>query len=772
MRYFRPRQNAPATAVNQSPNPGPLSRQMSQLFSRDELRSLCLTMHINPEEMPEGALTAQCTWLIHTAQGENRLPELLALLTAERPQVNWQTPIVPTNRDLRNRENVLQNIYVSWIEGYLQPSLAGGPAIDLRLTVAPTAVARKTPHVSGQADRVVEQPLFALFEEVGRSLLILGEPGSGKTITLLQLAEVLLAEARSDPGQPIPVILNLASWGQGKRPLAEWLVEELFSQYGVPRSLSRTWIEQNQWLYLLDGLDEVADEVQAGCVAAINEFRGEYPAEMVVCSRAGEYEQLKQKLNLATAVHIQALSDEQVGGYLDGQEGLVRDPELSELAHSPLFLGIMALAFRGASDEKLASLASGGGGRGELFARYVGQMFARRPLPEDARYDEAQARQWLIHLAQGLQQHSQTIFAIEQLQPDWLRRRQWLCLAVVGFLSGFMIGPFQGVTEFLIGTSLAGTVINGLLYGIAAGGGGAAAALLSAGIQKRWLRIFTGGLLSWLIAAFLTAVFASLILLFRPLNPNSFVLWLLLALARGVSLLFIGGLVARNPHIEPVETIRFAGPDGRRLAGELKKGCLGGLVFGLVGGWVFLTAAGVIYNTMIVPREPLVLGVVVGLVWGVVFSVVGAVFGGLLGVLVMAGAAFLQKGVAKSVRPNQGMRGSLQTAVQMTVLAGIVSGLLGWFFLQGIDGTLRGIVFIWGYTLPVVFLYFGGLAVIRHLCLRWFLAGQQVLPGRLASFLDEMTDRILLRRVGGSWVFVHRALLEYFAALSRSEWGS
>ncbi len=739
---------------------------MSQLFSRDELRSLCLTMHINPEEMPEGVLTAQYTWLIHTVQWDNRLPELLALLAAERPQVNWQTPIVPTNRDLRNRENVLQNIYVSWIEGYLQPSLVGGRAIDLRLMYAPTAVARKTPHISGQADRVVEQPICDLFEEYGRSLLILGDPGGGKTITLLQLAEMLVAEARSDPGQPIPVVLNLASWGQEKRPLAEWLVEEIFIQYGVPRHLSRAWIEQNQWLYLLDGLDEVADEVQAACVAAINEFRGMYPAEMVVCSRIGEYEQLPQKLNLATAVHIQALSDEQVAGYLAGAEGTGRDPALAELAHSPLFLGIMVLAFGGASDEKPASLASGAGGRRELFARYVAEMFARRPLPEDGRYDETQARQWLSHLAQGLQQHSQTIFAMEQLQPDWLRRRQWLYLTVVGFLSGFMVGPFQGVAEFLLGTSLVGSVINGLLYGISAGGGVAAAALLSAGIQKRWLRIFTASLLSWLIAAFLTAVFAAFVLLFRPLNPDSFVLWLLLALARGLSLLFIGGLVVRNPHIEPVETIKVAWPDDRRLAGELKKGCLGGLVFGLVGGWIFLTAAGVIYNTLIVPRDSLVLGVVVGLIWGIVFSMVSAVVGGLLGLLVMAGMAFLQKGVVESVRPNQGIRGSWKTAVQMTVLAGIVSGLLGWFSLRGIDGTLRGVTFIWGYVLPVVFLYFGGLAVIRHFCLRWFLAGQQILPGRLASFLDDMTDRILLHRVGGSWIFMHRALLEYFAALS------
>ena len=39
-------------------------------------------------------------------------------------------------------------------------------------------------------------------------------------------------------------------------------------------------------------------------------------------------------------------------------------------------------------------------------------------------YSEAQATAWLAWLAQGMQQHGQTIFLIEQLQPSWLSTRQ------------------------------------------------------------------------------------------------------------------------------------------------------------------------------------------------------------------------------------------------------------------------------------------------------------------------------------------------------------
>ena len=35
-------------------------------------------------------------------------------------------------------------------------------------------------------------------------------------------------------------------------------------------------------------------------------------------------------------------------------------------------------------------------------------------------YTEAQATRWLAWLARGMQQHGQTVFHIEQLQPSWL----------------------------------------------------------------------------------------------------------------------------------------------------------------------------------------------------------------------------------------------------------------------------------------------------------------------------------------------------------------
>ena len=64
---------------------------------------------------------------------------------------------------------------------------------------------------SGGANRDASVPSVALLEQSGRALLILGEPGSGKPATLLDLTRSLLEKAEAEHSQPVLVVLNLAS---------------------------------------------------------------------------------------------------------------------------------------------------------------------------------------------------------------------------------------------------------------------------------------------------------------------------------------------------------------------------------------------------------------------------------------------------------------------------------------------------------------------------------------------------------------------------------
>src|SRR5262249_32315226 len=148
-----------------------------------------------------------------------------------------------------------------------------------------------------------------LFTDNGEALLILGAPGSGKTTLLLELAEQLIEQAERDDEEPIPVVFNLSSWSVRKPPISEWLIRELNERYEVPENLARRWVEADDILPLLDGLDEVAAESRDHCVQAINLFRRSHGlAPIAICSRLQEYEVLQQQLRLKSAVMIKPLA--------------------------------------------------------------------------------------------------------------------------------------------------------------------------------------------------------------------------------------------------------------------------------------------------------------------------------------------------------------------------------------------------------------------------------------------------------------------------------
>ncbi|HUM69786.1 MAG TPA: NACHT domain-containing protein [Chloroflexota bacterium] len=748
---------------------------MAQAFSRTEFRGLCLELNVNPDEPPETTLTGQCAWLIQHLQGDGRLPKLLALLKRERPHIDWQRPSVPTGRDMRNRLNVLQNIQATWIEGYLHQSLAEAVALELNLRHEPTAVARKTLTAPGQSEMPAED-VREVFEAYGRALLILGDPGSGKTITLLQLAETLIAEAQHDPSQPIPVVLNLASWVQAQKPLTEWLVEEIFIQYQVARQLTRQWIGQNLWLYLLDGLDEVAEDVRDDCVAAINAFKAENPAELVVCSRVGDYEKLQEKLNLGTAVRLQALSAEQIQTYLNRddvqltavREAIITDADLHELAHTPLFLSMMTLAYGGRSLEQMDTFDSMAVKYNHLFATYVAEMFRRRPLPPNSRYSQEQARHWLAHLAAGLQRHGQTTFYIERLQPTWLNwPASWLHLLLVAFICGAMAGTLWGLIDALETSSFRNSLLNGLLYSLTSGFSVAIGVRMSAKIKNNLLRVGASGFLSWFSFALIGVVVTAVIQFSRPFSSATLPEWLVLGLLRGWNSLLIGCLIAYKLEIENIERIVFSWPTRGILAKALRNGILYGVLSGLGIGLTLGTIAALVYNLTVQQEFPPIVGLFVSFIWGGCIGILGMGLGVLVGgFLAIFNACLQRQEIDQKLRPNEGMLNTLKSTLTVLLLMIVPVGLLLWLVSSWAGNQGIRFVFFFVYlALPFAFFYLGGLALIQHVSLRLLLVWEGVLPHPRVAWLDDMTTHILLRRVGGGWVFIHRALLEYFAAL-------
>jgi TIR domain-containing protein/NACHT domain-containing protein len=278
-----------------------------------------------------------------------------------------------------------------WVEGVLRRSLHNELLLSLDKRPFDKAVDapwKYTDDVSNAANsaRVDHRPISAIYDGVGL-LLILGAPGSGKTITLLNLTQTLLERARDDLKERVPVVLSLSSW-QKNQPLADWISGELSEKYRVPRKIAKFWLEHHYLVPLLDGLDEVETRMQPDCVAAINAFiEGSNPSGLVVCCRLLEYQWLSKPLKLNGAICLEPLSPQEVSKYLDEggpklaalREALNADPVLQEQAQTPLMLNIMSLAGPRVGSNELTDRKGGSpaGYLKQIFGLYVEQISER-----------------------------------------------------------------------------------------------------------------------------------------------------------------------------------------------------------------------------------------------------------------------------------------------------------------------------------------------------------------------------------------------------------
>jgi predicted NACHT family NTPase len=100
----------------------------------------------------------------------------------------------------------------------------------------------------------------------------------------------LLKHAEQEQTHPIPVVFNLSSWTHKQQPFTLWLIDELETKYQVPRRVGSDWINADQILPLLDGLDEVDTAYRTACIEMINEYHQIHSlVPLVICCRVNEY---------------------------------------------------------------------------------------------------------------------------------------------------------------------------------------------------------------------------------------------------------------------------------------------------------------------------------------------------------------------------------------------------------------------------------------------------------------------------------------------------
>jgi hypothetical protein len=810
------------------------------------------------------------------------LRELCSLL--HLPKRSTRVPIPGKKPSDKNRERMLRRLRRSYND-LLAQSLQGIAWMDLGLTERPDAVQ----NVANSALRIephrAEQPLppgvsiIQVYEDAEQELLILGEPGAGKSTELLALSQHLVAQAEQDEHALLPVILQLSSWAVKQGALADWMVEQIAVAYDIPRKVSQQWVEDEQILPLLDGLDEMEENARPVCIAAINAYHRAHLTSLVICSRTTEYESAadRGRLALQSAVVIRPLTSEQVEETLNRageaaaslQGALHRQPTLQDLATTPLMLSVLMLTYQGTTvcttSLKEADLEH------QVWTDYVERMVMRKQQGNVRRYSLSQTRIWLGWLAQQMRLHNQPLFYAERLEGNWLTEKLqrvygWLAVQIpailIGILTSLLVSVFLGNYSHL--TSLFQTVLLGA---------------------------FLGGWLSWrqtslmpkrkcslrvLVASLATSVILGVSFGFSLAESSSWLVEGWGALVSGIGM-GLGGWVILWLWFRLSQATK---PTSRHLFPfswwnniHLRRAMIGALVLGVVYGLIY----GLNYWLRSGPRSGLFFGpsegLIYGLDWGLTVFLLsfileigggrfrlaerlhwngwhlfrpkhlrdslliagllafvlelstglstvlnnllipdldgyyvvtlsnwssfglffGLVFGLSYWLLFGLYQGIVQEQIENEDRRtfNQGIRRSLRNGFLVSLLSGGVLMGIGilYFELNNVfendvlyydefhyKGPSFGMSIVLHYNLSsapflavgsflLVWATIGGLTILRHYVIRLLLARSHTFPWHAQAFLDDATARILMRRVGGGYSFIHRRLLDYFAEI-------
>jgi hypothetical protein len=573
-------------------------------------------------------------------------------------------------------------------------------------------------------------------DDIEGKLLILGAPGAGKTTALLSLAEQLVYGAISQPRTVIPVIFELSTWQNDNQSIQSWLIEQLYDLHGGNRKskLYEQWLERQVLLPLLDGLDELGLERQKKCTEKLNEFAEHYP-QLVVCCRVKEFEAVDIKLrNLRGAVCLQSLSDSQIQDYLSSLkrpelwEAIQTTPSLQAmlelktdgdpgLLRVPLFVKLVADVYD--PQQPISSKA-------DLLDKYIDRQlsFDKREIDRRKELDEYKWSYITVELepdceiacshfnwlARNLQTDKKVDFLIEHLQPSSIqsRRLQGIYRVILGLISGSILGliasPFFESFNVLFVLP-----VYVLFFGIGFG------VIVGCGNIKfvENLTISMANLYSIFLKLITALIFSIIIYLIIPSVGmiGGLVVILPIILYRGLT----KTIDSEEENIMNTSRFQFAAMAGFWISGMIKE-----VDRSIFSGYVMLT-------------------------------------------LMLAISIFfeLRRELKERNKPSQGLWNSLRIQICFVIIVFLLllSVLIVFscpqYWLLGLSTA-----FTLGFFLS------GGSSLVQHLSLRIVL-WRSGLPWNFARFLNYCVERRLLLRVGGSYRFLHRELLDHFAQSSR-----
>lgn len=255
------------------------------------------------------------------------------------------------------------------------------PSADLSKTYVPVGFLAEN-----QADQKGVISLEGILKKDDQHhILLFGEPGSGKSSILRQIAKY----AWNEPSKIglkescLPILLPLRVFSKLHLSLQERIRQTLESmdilEQPLPEGFFTAWAENEQvkWLFLLDGLDEVPVDERTQLLNFINELMRKNNCRVIMTSRPSGYQVDELDEKRISKYIIQPFSPDQVEEFAENWFGekdshflqSLETLRIKALYESPLLLTIVAKVYL--ERQKENDLGSLPGQRAKLYEEFV-----------------------------------------------------------------------------------------------------------------------------------------------------------------------------------------------------------------------------------------------------------------------------------------------------------------------------------------------------------------------------------------------------------------
>jgi hypothetical protein len=256
-----------------------------------------------------------------------------------------------------------------------------------------------------------------------RRLVVLGGPGSGKTVLALELQKQLLELSSENPVDPLPVLVNASSYAPGQT-WAKWLARHLAQRYSLSGRAADRLVAGGRILPLIDGVDELDRAGAAALVTELNGYlrereldRSAKQPSMVITCREEEYQDLAGPLDEATHVEIKPLTTGDVRNYLQ-EIGVGVPDKLDSVLTNPLMLSLADTIYGASANnsqpiDDLLRLPDETAVERQLLASFLANAYRRSGRPTN--WSSAQAEGWLALIGNQMRALSSAGYAWRQV---------------------------------------------------------------------------------------------------------------------------------------------------------------------------------------------------------------------------------------------------------------------------------------------------------------------------------------------------------------------